>query len=571
MSQLKPAATVTVTVAVVAALLFPAGVAVGLVDSGAATQEATNETALSVEVGEQLSTVVTTTSAEIRTEAENVGFDQRFEQANATERSELITQRAAELENRSAELKAAYTALTESYQQGEVWTDEYAQRIAALSGTATNVEKSTARLELRAADLPDAERRAVDITEDDLAEITAGINPLTGKSAAAVLGQFTEGGASEIEIEVGDRIELSVESDGERSRQFERPREDDDSNAYEINQSTALDIAETELSQPADEWALTGVSTGDGVYEFEFAYQGPGEGEADVSVDGSSGTIFEFEESIEAPGDDDVEESGVEDLSIRVVDGEPAPGANVTLAVTGGGERASNASVQINDERVGQTDADGQIAVTLPDAEEIDIGAELNDAEGELEFEFEEEDDEELAATADIEGDTITVSVLLDGQPVEGATVTLNENVTNTTSPDGTTSFTFAENELEIDIEYDDHEAELEYELDEEEKEEEEDSEGDEEESDDEEETEDSEEDDKQEEETQVDEEETEDDEEETEDSEEDNEQEDEVKTEEEDSEGDEEESDDSEGDDEQEGEEDTEEETEVDEESDDN
>lgn len=470
MSREKSAAVVAVTALLVVGLLFPAGSAAGVFadgfDSGATDQQATT-TDVSVEVGEQLSTVVETTSDDIRTEAESVGFEQRLAAANATERASLVAERAQELENRSLELREQYESLTEDYQQSEVTTNQYARQIATLSASATNVERSVSRLQKRASSLSAAERRAVGVTDDDLGEISSGINPLTGATASAVLGRFTGENSGEISIEAGDRIEVSVESDGERSRQFERPRDDDDS--YTVNQSAALAIAEEQLSGGAEAWTLRGVSTDDGAYEFEFRYLGAGEGDAEVSVDGSSGTVFSLEESIEAPEEDDADderdEDELDDLVLRVVSGDPVPGSNVTLQVLGNGEAVENATVRINEQTVGTTDSEGRLDVTFPESEEVEISATAGDADGELEFEFEDDDERELGATASIDGQTITVSVVRGGQPVEGATVTLNENATQTTDTDGRASFEFSVNELEITIQYEDQEAELEYEL----------------------------------------------------------------------------------------------------------
>lgn len=474
MSGHTPAAVVALTALLVVGLLFPAGSAAGVFagqsDAGAVGQQGT-DTQVSVEVGEQLSTVVETTSSDVRTEAESVGFEQRLAAANATERAALIAERARALKNNSVELRSEYERLTDAYQQGNVTTSQYARQIAALSASATNVERSVTQLQQRASTLSAAERRGVDVTDDDLAEVTSGINPLTGPTASAVLGRFTGENSGEISIEVGERIEVSVESDGERSRQYEQPRDDDDS--YIINQSAALATAKAQLSGGPDVWALRGVSTEDGAYEFEFRYLGTGEGEAEVAVDGSSGTVFSLEESVEAPEDDDEydederKDEQLEDLVVRVLSGEPTPGSNVTLRVLGAGEPVENATVRINEQAVGTTGADGRLQVTFPEGEEVEIVATAGEAEGELEFEYEDDEERELGATASIDGQTITVTVVRGGQPLEGATVTLNENATQTTGPDGQASFEFSEAELEITIQYDDQEAELEYELEE--------------------------------------------------------------------------------------------------------
>jgi hypothetical protein len=61
-------------------------------------------------------------------------------------------------------------------------------------------------------------------------------------------------------------------------------------------------------------------------------------------------------------------------------------GATVTLAVTRNGDPVANATVEVNGERVGTTDADGTIEVEIPqDAEELEISVTKGEAEIEIE------------------------------------------------------------------------------------------------------------------------------------------------------------------------------------------
>ena len=69
--------------------------------------------------------------------------------------------------------------------------------------------------------------------------------------------------------------------------------------------------------------------------------------------------------------------------------GEIAPGGNATLAVTANGSALANATVTVDDERVGTTDADGRVAVAVPtDAEEFEVTITAGEREAELETEF---------------------------------------------------------------------------------------------------------------------------------------------------------------------------------------
>ncbi|MFC6722711.1 hypothetical protein ACFQHN_35350 [Natrialbaceae archaeon GCM10025896] len=460
MSRLRTTAVLVLMAAVAAGMVLPAAAISG---TAAQTGEQQNET-VDIEVGQQLSTVASATTDEVRSEADQAGFEQRFNETSSTERAEAIADRATELETTATELRTQYDELTESYRNDEIDGSTFAQRIASLTTKANAVERNTERLADYAAQLPAAEQRAFDITEDDFDQITDQVSPVSTRTTSAILAQYTAESAGEIEIEIerenGVQIEVSSE-DGEQSRQFERPR--DGSGTYELNQSEATDIAAGSLSEQDGEWVLTSTSTDDGAYEFEFELHGAGEGEAEVAVDGETGTVFELEESVESEDDDDDDER----LAVRVTEGEPAPGEEITLTVTASGEPVSDATVELGDGTVGTTDENGTITVTLPADDEAEIEVTAGEREGELEFEFEDEEaDGELGATADIDNGTVTVSVLLDGEPVEGASVAANEEPVGVTGTDGTVSFALPDSEeLEIDIEYQDREAELEYEL----------------------------------------------------------------------------------------------------------
>ncbi len=475
MSRLQTALVIALTAAVAVGMAIPAGAAVGPTSSTEQVDDQPPGQTVSAAVGQQLSTVLSLTGAEIRSEAADAGFEQRFNQSNATERGEAVADRAVVLSERATELRTEYETLTEAIQAGEIDGVTYAQEVASLAATASTVETSLDRLAERAATLPAAERRALNVTDADLAAISAELGPLSGQTAAAILSQFTGTVGGEIEIGTDNGLEIEVENeDGERSTQLERPRDGDGS--YELNQSAALANAKAALSEPSTgAWVLTSSSADDGAYEFEFDFTGPGEGEAEVAVDGQTGTVFELEESIEAgDDDDDDDEDDDERLAIELIEGEPAPGANVTLLVTDGGQPVSGASVELEEAVVGTTGPDGIISLTLP-ADEADIEVTDGDREGELEFEFaDDEEDVSLGATADIENGTVTVSVVLGDEPIEGALVTANDAVVGTTGPDGTVSFPLPDgDELDIEIEHGDGEAELEYEFDDEEEQEE--------------------------------------------------------------------------------------------------
>lgn len=68
--------------------------------------------------------------------------------------------------------------------------------------------------------------------------------------------------------------------------------------------------------------------------------------------------------------------------------GNVTAGENATVEVTRNGSAVANATVTVNDEVVGTTDADGRLTFAVPDVKELDVKIEAGDAEAELEVEF---------------------------------------------------------------------------------------------------------------------------------------------------------------------------------------
>ena len=84
----------------------------------------------------------------------------------------------------------------------------------------------------------------------------------------------------------------SSQEEVEADRSFETEADGDES--YNLSEDEALELAREELG--SSEWNLEGSERSEGLYEFEFIR---GESEAEVSVDGSSGRIVEFEAEVE--------------------------------------------------------------------------------------------------------------------------------------------------------------------------------------------------------------------------------------------------------------------------------
>ncbi len=469
--------------------------------AAAAAQENTteNDSDVNVTVGQQLSTVLSVSSDEIQSDFENTAFEVSIEGREEEAKAEAIAERAEELRDGAEDIREDYDDATEAYEDGEISKSEFAQRLATLNARGKNLVNSYDQLRERANNVSALELRAAGVNQSALRAAVENLSSVNGTGSAALLSQFTGEAEGKIELETANGLSIEIKSDdGEQSREYERPQDADRN--ITVNQSAALETARAALSTPENgTWALTKakVKQDEGVYEFEFELRGGSDdtGEAEVQVDGSSGEVFALEEEIEPRDEDDVEDSeeddsedGEEDdadaedendeeLAMIVSDGTPSPNATVTVTVFSNGEAAANVTVFLNGDAVGTTDSAGMVTVTLPKSGEAKLEAEKGEAEGELEFEFEDEEDGEdeedevfrnLNVTVSLAEETVSVSVSYNGSGVDNATVYANGQAVGTTSPDGTTSFTFdtnATDELEVEVVKGAFEAELEYEV----------------------------------------------------------------------------------------------------------
>ncbi|MFB6221748.1 MAG: hypothetical protein ABEH90_09965, partial [Halolamina sp.] len=453
----------------------------------AAMAQANNSTnGTNVTVGQQLSTVVSVSSDEVQSDFERTEFEASLEDADEERRAELIAERAEELRETAVDIREAYIEATEAYKEGELSKSEYAQRIATLNARATNLLDSYEQLQRYAANVSALELRAAGFEKAQLAGSMDRLDNVTGAGATALLKQFTGESTGEFEVEAENGLSVDVESeDGERSREIERPRDDDRN--MTVNQSAALDAARAALTAPENgSWVLTSASVQEekGAYSFSFALrQAPGTtGEAEVSVDGSSGEVYSLEEEIE-PRDEAAEDEADEEtedeadeeaedgeLALVVAEGTPAPNATVTVKALADGAAAPNVTVFLDGEAVGTTGADGTVTVTLPASEETKLTAETDAGEAELEFEFEREEEDELFGNLQVNSSlangTVTVNVRYNGTAVANATVYANDQMVGTTDDSGTVSFAIdadATDELELEVVRGAFEAEIDY------------------------------------------------------------------------------------------------------------
>ena len=483
-----------VTLLVAVGLALPAGAA-GAVTNGTSatdateattTAQASNETQVNVTAGAQLSTVLAATESEVTAEFEESAFEAEYESADAGARAEAIADRAESLRERATEIREDYREATEAYQEGEITRDQYAQRLATLNARAGTVVDGYDRLQQRAANVSALELRAAGYNETAAREAVRSLDNVSGTGASALLERFTGQSEGEVEIETENGFAVSVTSeDGEQSREFERPGDDDTS--LDVNQSVALSTARAALTETNGSWDLqrASIDREDGVYEFQFRLDvNDSSGEAEVAVDGSSGEILSLEDEIERADDEDEEredeaeneeredkadeEDEERDLALVVAGGTVNASETITVRALADGEPVENVAVSLNGEPVGETNADGELNVTLAARGEVELTA---GEEGELEFDLGEEEDEvirKFATEASLEDGTVTVTVSYDGDAVRNATMYANDETVGTTDADGTVSFDLGNEteELELEIVKGAFETELEYTID---------------------------------------------------------------------------------------------------------
>ena len=280
------------------------------------TQAAQNDPSVSATVGPQLSTVISVSSDEVQTGFENTAFELSVESATEEAQAEAIADRENELRDRVESIREDYADLTESYRQGELTNSEYAQRLAVLNGRANNVLTSYNQLQKRAANVSTSTLRAAEVTRSGLNSSVEDLHHVRGVGSKALFNQFTGRSDGEIALESENGFSITVKrGSGEFSREFEQKR--DDETDLSVSQSAALEVAREGLSTPkTGNWVLSGskVETSSGSYEFEFVLQNTSEliGEAEVTVDGSSGDIFTLEEETEIHENENDERDTVE-------------------------------------------------------------------------------------------------------------------------------------------------------------------------------------------------------------------------------------------------------------------
>jgi len=281
-----------------------------------------------------------------------------------------------------------------------------------------------------------------------------------------------------------DEIEIKAELDDlEGELEIDMEREDKIKEKKEKEKDEDLTVVAVGDVIPGQSMTIR-VSNAAGPVEGAYVEVNDEELDDQTDAEGSISFIAPQEEEIEIKafhGDNEGEleiELG-EDLDLEL-SGELIAGEDVTLTATFQGTATEGAAVTVNDEVLTETtDENGQVTFTIPvGAEEIEIEAVKGDLEGELEINIGGEISGDLMIQlqgAITSGEDVTVRVSIDGIPIQGATVTVNEvEVEDVTNENGEISFEVPDaTVIQIEAELGELEGELEIEMEEEEEEEE--------------------------------------------------------------------------------------------------
>lgn len=395
---------------------------------------------VSAGVGQQLSTVISTTGVTTSSSISTHLFDRQFENASESERARLVARRAATLESAASALRGEFDNATAAYRNGDLSTDTYAQRLANSHARAMAIIDGGRELRQAAQNVSALELRAAGYDPATLEAALDSVRSLSGSGLAAIRDQFT--GASDVEVllDATDGLSITADDEGEFAREFERA--DDGNLTLSIAQSVALETARNALSEVENgTWHVVGgdIDVSEGIYDFEFDLSTRNiSGTAEVTVDGSSGSILALEEEIEQEderGDDDGAETADRDADDQ--DGPGDDERDERDAEDDRDEDEGNDTDTDDDRDDDQGDEDDRRA----DSEESDEGDDGDDAEFVL-----------LVAEGRLSpGERITLQVLADGMPVPNVSVEVEDVVVGSTGPNGTLRVTVPEHSTEIE------------------------------------------------------------------------------------------------------------------------
>lgn len=216
--------------------------------------------------------------------------------------------------------------------------------------------------------------------------------------------------------------------------------------------------------------------------EFEIEVEAESEGELSIPLAEETEDDGDDRDG-EVEDDDEVADDAEDDVLDVTVDGTVTPGSDVTIVATHEGYPVAGASVTVNGDPAGETDANGTVTTTVPDADEFEVEVEL-DKEGKLKVPLEEDTEDENEEEPEDEnederevdegqidlivegtldpGENLSVTALHDGAPVTNATVAVNGDPVGETDANGSIEVQVPNSdELEIEVTADDLEAEM--------------------------------------------------------------------------------------------------------------
>lgn len=303
--------------------------------SAAQTNNATNTVDrspnVSVGVGNQLATVLTSATESVRWEIEASAFSYELE---TDDDGMAVDRRLSALADRAGEIRASYRNATAAFVAGNASVSTFAQRMAILRLRAEGVAYGLRTVETRLANAS---------TDPTFQAALRALEPIVGAGPSAILDRYVGSEDGELSIEAEDGLVIRARGEnGSYVRDVDRDVDDDDDGDDEddrqptVNRSTAVSVATSALENVSGTWELISEERDDGDYEFEFALRNSSRrGEAEVTVDGDRATVLALETEIEdADGDDEVDhdetdaEEVAEDESDETEDDGAADGAD---------------------------------------------------------------------------------------------------------------------------------------------------------------------------------------------------------------------------------------------------
>ena len=304
--------------AVLALLVIVSVPATGAIASPELAQVDETDDSVDVGVGARLSTVIAATEIDVQAAVDRSTFARQAASANGTDIARSVQERATALSEQRAQLRSELTGLQTAVAAGNITQATFVREVALVHAETMALAQAYQQLNQSVERVPIQAQQANGIEQATIvAEAVSGAN-LNSRARAAVFNQLTGEDDGEIRIRTTDGVEIEVENDdGEISREWERP--DDGDRSFTLDADAAADRASTVLPLlDQGEWVSEGPTerTEDGAYELAYRLTGGanGDAEVEVTIDGSSGEVIEYESEIESR---DAELDGYDDQDER--------------------------------------------------------------------------------------------------------------------------------------------------------------------------------------------------------------------------------------------------------------